>query len=108
MSWSRAQVLARAWWERQGRAGVWVDPEGRRLNERQWSRYIAARWPEDWSERSEVKFSGTLAKLDLTRLPDAMVARIAGGEHPLAVLASAGAEVVEGEVVEDDEDGGEG
>ena len=34
----------------------------------------------------EVK--GTLARIDLSQLPDHLLARIAAGEHPLAVLAS--------------------
>ncbi|MEE9296311.1 MAG: hypothetical protein V3W34_15300 [Phycisphaerae bacterium] len=43
--------------------------------------------PERYQERIEVK--GTLAHLDLNRLPDHLLQRIADGEHPLAVLASA-------------------
>ena len=42
---------------------------------------------ERYRERVEVK--GTLARLDLSQLPDHLLARIAAGEHPLAVLASA-------------------
>ncbi len=43
--------------------------------------------PERYQERMEVK--GTLAHLDLNRLLDHLLQRIADGEHPLAVLASA-------------------
>ena len=42
-----------------------------------------------WSDRTEVEFRGVLANVDLTKLPDALVARIAAGENPPAVLAGA-------------------
>ena len=42
--------------------------------------------PEKYRERMEV--SGSLANLDLNRLPDDLLARIAAGEHPMSVLAS--------------------
>ena len=43
--------------------------------------------PEKYADRVELK--GALANLDLTKLPDHLVERIAAGEHPLSVLASA-------------------
>ena len=42
-----------------------------------------------WSDRQEVAFSGSLASIDYSRLTDEQLQRIAGGEHPLAVLGSA-------------------
>ncbi|NIM48260.1 MAG: hypothetical protein GTO22_03220 [Gemmatimonadales bacterium] len=42
--------------------------------------------PEKYRERVEVR--GSLANLDLSRLQDDLLARIAAGEHPLSVLAS--------------------
>ena len=41
--------------------------------------------PEQYRERYEIK--GTLANLDLRRLPDDLIARLAGGENPLTVLS---------------------
>ena len=49
--------------------------------------------PERYGNRRE--FRGSLANLDISKLPDALVARIAAGEHPLAVLASAAPSVLE-------------
>ncbi len=45
--------------------------------------------PEKYAERVGMELRGTLAHIDLSQLPDHLLARIAGGEHPLAVLASA-------------------
>ena len=43
--------------------------------------------PEKYRERVELR--GALANLDLSQLPDHLLERIANGEHPLSVLASA-------------------
>ena len=42
--------------------------------------------PEKYRERMELR--GALANLDLSRLPDPLIERLARGEHPMAVLAS--------------------
>ena len=47
--------------------------------------------PEKYKDRMELR--GVLANLDLSQLPDHLIERIAKGEHPLSVLASA----IEGE-----------
>ena len=75
---------------------------------------------DDWRDQF-VEVRGAIAHVDLTQLPPDLLARIAGGEHPLSVLASAadalalgpGVEVGEGEAPagEDSahiEDGGDG
>ncbi len=41
-----------------------------------------------WSERQEVESKGSLASIDLTRLSDEQLERIATGEHPLPVLGA--------------------
>ncbi len=41
-----------------------------------------------WSDRREVEFKGSLAHIDFNRLSDDQLARIAGGEPLLAVLAT--------------------
>lgn len=43
--------------------------------------------PERYADRVELKTA--LSRIDLTQLPDHLLERIANGEHPLAVLASA-------------------
>ncbi len=43
--------------------------------------------PETYKDR--IEFKGGLAHIDLSQLPDHLLQRIASGEHPLAVLASA-------------------
>ena len=43
--------------------------------------------PEKYKDR--IEFKGGLAHIDLSQLPDHLLARIAAGEHPLSVLASA-------------------
>jgi hypothetical protein len=43
-------------------------------------------FPEKYSDKRELK--GALANIDMSRLPDAAVSRIANGEHPNSVLAS--------------------
>jgi len=40
-----------------------------------------------WTDRQEVEFRGVLAHLDISRLPDELVARLAAGENPITVLA---------------------
>ena len=47
--------------------------------------------PDKFKDR--VEFKGALASIDLNKLPDELIARIADGEHPLSVLASASEEV---------------
>ncbi len=42
-----------------------------------------------WSNRQEIEFKGVLANVDLTKLPDELVARIAASESAHAVLAGA-------------------
>ena len=41
--------------------------------------------PEKYRERVEVR--GVLANLDISRLPDELIARLAAGENPISVLA---------------------
>ena len=47
--------------------------------------YLKTLRPEKYRERVEMR--GTLAHIDLTKLPDHLLARIAAGEHPYSVLA---------------------
>ena len=47
---------------------------------------LKALLPDKYRERAEVR--GSIASIELTKLPDHLLARIADGEHPLSVLAS--------------------
>ena len=42
-----------------------------------------------WSDRHDVEFRGGVGKVDLNKLPDALIARLAAGENLNAVLAGA-------------------
>jgi hypothetical protein len=42
-----------------------------------------------WSDRQDLTLSGGLAAIDYSRLTDDQLVRMAKGEHPLSVLASA-------------------
>jgi hypothetical protein len=55
-------------------------------------------YPERYSERHEVR--GAFAHIDLTKLPDEAVLRIASGEHPQSVLASLAGNVPAGLIPE--------
>lgn len=46
---TRASTHAQAWWEKVGRAGLTAD----KFNGNVWSRSMAARFPEDWREKTE-------------------------------------------------------
>jgi hypothetical protein len=82
----RARLESLAWWEREGRGGLW-SPKDRRFDGRHWSRMVAGLFPDDWTETQKVELRGALASLDLTKLPDDQLARVLAGEHPLQVLA---------------------
>ena len=40
-----------------------------------------------WSDPQEFETRGVLHRLDLNRLPDDLIARLAAGESPISVLA---------------------
>lgn len=46
---TRAATLAQAWWENAGQVGLVAD----KFNGNVWSRSMAARFPEDWREKTE-------------------------------------------------------
>lgn len=51
---SRAKARAQAWWEDKGEAGM-VTPG---FNAGIWTKSMAARFPEDWREKSETALTG--------------------------------------------------
>lgn len=80
----RAKEFSLAWWETQGLRGIW----SRDFNANAYKLQMMNRFPDDWRDRKEIELKGALANLDMTKLPNWAIARIASGEHPLAVLAS--------------------
>ncbi len=87
-SMTRAREFSLAWWEAQGLAGIW----SKDFNAHAYRLQMMNRFPDDWRDRQEVEVSGMLRNLNLEALPDHLIARLAAGENPLAVLASAAAE----------------
>lgn len=54
---ARARDLAQVWWEEEGKKGMWA---GKAFNAQTWSRSMAARFPDDYTERANVNLSGTV------------------------------------------------
>lgn len=50
-AFARARELSMAWWETQGRKGIWA---GKEFNAQAWSRSMAARFPDDYREKPDV------------------------------------------------------
>ena len=86
----RSQRESQSWWERQGRIHLVSKPEDSKINASLYSRSMAARFPNDWREKTEVKQDVSIAaKLTnsertakLSGLLDAGRARAAGRTTP--------------------------
>lgn len=50
---TRAYDAALAWWERQGRIGIWEHPDGGRINANLYRLQMLNRFRADWSDRVE-------------------------------------------------------
>ena len=66
----------------QGKAGGMI----RRYSDNLLMFKLKGEMPEKYKDRVELR--GALANLDVSALPDHLIARIAAGEHPMSVLAS--------------------
>ncbi len=86
-AFTRARLLSQDWWEQQGQNHLVAVDKGPKINDRLWSRMVGTMF-EDWRERKELTIRQTSATLDLGRMTPEQLARVAAGEHPLAVLAS--------------------
>lgn len=53
-----AQDLAQAWWEEQGQAGLWMVPEGERINHSLWAKAMSCRFPNDYRESVKQEITG--------------------------------------------------
>jgi DNA-binding XRE family transcriptional regulator len=73
---TRARDLAQAWWEDIGQNNI-VSAAGVSLNSGVYSRSMAARFPDDWREKTETAITGRLVHAN--ELPDDELARIAAG-----------------------------
>lgn len=56
-AFTRAKALSQAWWEEQARLGLYTR-DGVSLNAGLWSRSMAARFPDDYTEKKQLEHSG--------------------------------------------------
>ena len=57
---TQARLYSQQWWEDMGQEHLMVAPGQGTFQASVWSRSMAARFPEDWREKSEVKHEGGL------------------------------------------------
>ncbi|HEY8879202.1 MAG TPA: hypothetical protein VIN03_16660 [Roseateles sp.] len=55
---TRARAHAQAWWEDQGQAYMLMPQGAGTFNASVWSRSMAARFPEDWREKTSTELTG--------------------------------------------------
>jgi len=55
---TEAKQLSQDWWEEQGRVHLVESPMGNRINPGLYSRSMAARFPDDWREKTSTELSG--------------------------------------------------
>lgn len=55
-----ARLYSQGWWESIGRNHVVEDKDGAKVNSSLYSRSMAARFPDDWREKTEQKIDQTL------------------------------------------------
>lgn len=65
VAFTRAKLLCQAWWERQGRSHL-IDESNelgsKRFNERLWTRNVACRFRDDWTEKKTVTLETSTEK----------------------------------------------
>lgn len=70
---SRGKQLSQAWWERQGRTGLYktseYDGESKvsttvSINEKMWAKNMSCRFPADWTEKKQLEHSGSVKIVD--------------------------------------------
>lgn len=64
---THARECSQAWWESMGRVNLLMPPQSGSFNASVWSRSMAARFPNDWREKTEQKIEGEVAITKLTR-----------------------------------------
>ena len=60
---TRAENLSQAWWESQGRQGIW----SREFNAPAYSLQVRNRFPADWRDKHDVQHSGELPVIVVKR-----------------------------------------
>ena len=88
---SRARDESQAWWEKQGLDNL----SERNFNANLYKLHMVNRFPDDWKDQRQIEVKTALDKLDLAKLPNRALQRIADGEHPLVVVASLVDEVMQ-------------
>ena len=71
-----AMVHAQAWWEDLGQNNV-ISVTGQSLNSGVYTKSMAARFPEDWREKTSTELTGNLRVVSATDLKDDELAAIA-------------------------------
>lgn len=87
-AFAHARELALAWWERQGLDGVWG---GKDFNAQHFAFMAGNMFPQHYRQQKHVEIRGLVGRLDIHRLTDDQLARIAAGESPLSVLGAGAA-----------------
>jgi hypothetical protein len=64
---THARECSQAWWEKQARVNLVMAPGAGTFQASAWSRSMAARFPNDWREKTEQKIEGELAISKITR-----------------------------------------
>jgi hypothetical protein len=64
---THARDCSQAWWERQARVNLVMPQGGGTFQASAWSRSMAARFPNDWREKTEQKIEGEIAIGKITR-----------------------------------------
>lgn len=59
----RAKALEQMWWEDSGQDGM----TGDKFNGQVWGRSMAARFPDDWREKSELDLNGKIQVTEIKR-----------------------------------------
>ena len=55
---THAYDLALMWWEDQGQAGLWMTPEGERINHSLWAKSMSCRFPNDYRDSTKTELTG--------------------------------------------------
>ena len=54
----KARAYSQAWWEKQGRRGVWEEQGAPKINAGLYAKSMAARFPHDWRDNSKLELTG--------------------------------------------------
>lgn len=68
-AFTQAREASQSWWESMGRTNLIMPPQSGTFQASVWSRSMAARFPNDWREKSETALTGPNGKpLEITQI----------------------------------------